>query len=151
MVRNTKFWAPLAALAALAPLVSADVEFTAPTAGATLDAGTTITVQWKESNTEPLITDLLTYQLFLCWGSNDVFVSSPTTRLDGLVSRCKTTDYVCRTALLNLRRREPKNTPIRETRRMAWSGSRWVVTRRTHSMSLYFPTLMNSWQLIGAC
>jgi hypothetical protein len=138
MVRNTKFWAPLAALAALAPLVSADVKFTIPKAGTVLDAGTTITVQWEESKTEPLITDLLTYQLFLCWGSNDVFVSSPTARLGGLVSSRKTTDYLRRTAHLNLPRREPKSTLRRGTRRMAWSASRRVVTRRTHSMSLYF-------------
>jgi hypothetical protein len=92
MVLNTKFWAPLVALTALAPLVSADVEFTLPKAGDLLDAGSTITVEWKESKTEPLLTDLLTYQLFLCWGGNDVFVSSLTARLDGLVLVRKTTD-----------------------------------------------------------
>ncbi|KAF2791635.1 beta-1,6-glucan boisynthesis protein-like protein [Melanomma pulvis-pyrius CBS 109.77] len=71
MVRNVKLWAPLAALAALAPLVSADVEFTAPKAGATFDGGTTITVQWQESKDTPLISALTTYQLFLCMGGND--------------------------------------------------------------------------------
>ena len=109
MVLNSKLWAPLAALAALAPLVSADVEFTAPKAGATLDAGTTITVQWQESKTEPLITDFLTYQLFLCWGGNDVFVSPLTARLDGLILSHKMTDYVCRSALLTFWW-EPKHT-----------------------------------------
>jgi len=75
MTCRTKLWAPFIALTALVPLVGADVEFTAPKAGSIFDGGTTITVQWQESNKEPLISELTTYQLFLCMGGNDVMVS----------------------------------------------------------------------------
>lgn len=63
--------------AAAAHLVLADVEFTSPSAGATLTGGSTISVKWKDSGTSPPISDLLTYQLFLCAGGNDAgsFVS----------------------------------------------------------------------------
>ncbi|KAF2705541.1 hypothetical protein K504DRAFT_353450, partial [Pleomassaria siparia CBS 279.74] len=61
----------LVALTALVPLVSADVEFTSPDAGAILEGGVAITVEWQESKDTPLITDLSTYQLFLCMGGND--------------------------------------------------------------------------------
>ncbi|ORX98111.1 beta-1,6-glucan boisynthesis protein-like protein [Clohesyomyces aquaticus] len=63
-------WAPLAFLAAVT-FVSADVEFTSPKAGATLTGGTAITVEWKDSGDSPAITDLTTYQLFLCAGGNE--------------------------------------------------------------------------------
>lgn len=62
---------PLAAVAALAPVVSAGIKFTKPAAGATLDAGTAIEVAWQEGGTGPKLTELLTYELFLCIGGND--------------------------------------------------------------------------------
>jgi len=58
-------------LAASAPFAFADVEFTTPAAGATLTAGGTIAVAWKDSGDAPSISDLSTYQLFLCAGGND--------------------------------------------------------------------------------
>ncbi|KAF2002264.1 hypothetical protein P154DRAFT_521089 [Amniculicola lignicola CBS 123094] len=66
-----RLWLPLTVFAALTSLVSADVEFTSPKAGATLTAGSTITVEWKESGDAPKIADLTTYQLFLCAGGNE--------------------------------------------------------------------------------
>jgi hypothetical protein len=61
---------PLAAFAALAPLASAGVSFTSPKAGAKLTAGSAISVKWAEGGTGPKLTDLLTYQLFLCAGGD---------------------------------------------------------------------------------
>lgn len=58
-------------LAAVAPHAFADVEFTTPSAGATEAGGQVLKVAWKESGTSPPISDLLTYQLFLCAGGND--------------------------------------------------------------------------------
>ena len=58
-------------LAAVAPYALADVEFTSPSAGATLQGGSTIKVAWKDSGTKPAISDLQGYQLFLCAGGND--------------------------------------------------------------------------------
>jgi hypothetical protein len=63
---------PLVALAALAPLVSAGVKFTNPAPGDKLKAGTAITVEWEEGGTGPKLTDLSTFQLFLCAGGDGV-------------------------------------------------------------------------------
>jgi len=71
MARTMKLWAPLVVLASLATLVTADVKFKSPKAGDTLTGGTTLEVEWEESNDKPLISDLTTYQLFLCAGGND--------------------------------------------------------------------------------
>lgn len=62
---------PLAALAALAPFVSAGISFVSPKAGATLTAGTSIDVKWEEGGTGPKLTELLSYELFLCAGGQD--------------------------------------------------------------------------------
>ena len=51
-------------------LISADVEFTAPAAGASIRGGSTFTVSWKDSGDAPSISDLTSYQLFLFSGSN---------------------------------------------------------------------------------
>lgn len=64
----------LALLAAFAPLGFADVEFTGPAAGDTITVGVqaaSITIKWKESGDAPPITDLLSYDLFLCAGGNE--------------------------------------------------------------------------------
>lgn len=61
---------PLVALAALVPYVSAGVEFTKPKAGAKLTAGSAIEVAWQEGGDGPELSDLLSYELFLCAGGN---------------------------------------------------------------------------------
>ncbi|KAL9131115.1 MAG: hypothetical protein Q9217_000877 [Psora testacea] len=58
-------------LAAVASCVLADVEFTSPSAGATVAGGKTLAVEWKDSGDKPPISQLTTYQLFLCAGGND--------------------------------------------------------------------------------
>ena len=58
-------------LAAAVPYTLADVEFTTPDAGGTVAGGSTLKVAWKDSGTGPKISDLQTYQLFLCAGGND--------------------------------------------------------------------------------
>lgn len=62
---------PLAALSAVVPYVSAGVEFTSPKAGAKLTAGTAIDVKWQEGGEGPKLTELLTYELFLCAGGSE--------------------------------------------------------------------------------
>ena len=58
-------------MASVAPYVFADVEFTSPAAGTTLKGGSTIQVAWKDSGSNPPISDLQGYQLFICAGGND--------------------------------------------------------------------------------
>lgn len=55
----------------IANLVLADVQFTAPAAGATLYSSQNILVVWKESGGGPPLDSLKTYQLVLCAGGND--------------------------------------------------------------------------------
>ena len=62
---------PLSTLILLASFVFADVEFTSPTSGATLPAGKTLSVQWKDSGDDPPLKTFTTYQLLLCAGGND--------------------------------------------------------------------------------
>jgi hypothetical protein len=57
-------------LATLIPFVLADVQFTSPKPGATLKAGGTITIEWKDSGDIPPLDSLLSYSLFLCAGGN---------------------------------------------------------------------------------
>lgn len=69
-------------LAALAPFVSAGIQFTSPAAGAKLTAGSAISVEWKEGGTGPKMTDLLTYELFLVAGGDadkDQYTVAPIT------------------------------------------------------------------------
>ena len=61
----------LALLAAVTPYAFADVEFTSPSAGASAVGGALLQIAWKESGTAPPITQLQSYQLFLCAGGND--------------------------------------------------------------------------------
>jgi hypothetical protein len=75
MVR-TMLWAPLALLAALAPFASADVEFVWPKAGERATGGNAVVVEWKDSGEKPPLSEFTTYQLFLCAGGNDEFVSA---------------------------------------------------------------------------
>ena len=66
-------WARIVALVVIvfASLALADVEFTEPAAGANITAGQ-IDVQWKESGTNPLISELTQYTLSLMVGGNDL-------------------------------------------------------------------------------
>ncbi|KAF2091626.1 hypothetical protein K490DRAFT_70429 [Saccharata proteae CBS 121410] len=59
----------LAYFLAFVPFALADVSFTSPAAGAPV-AGLTITTDWTDDGTSPLISDLKTYELFLCTGGN---------------------------------------------------------------------------------
>ena len=62
----------LVLLASMAPRPAvADIEFTAPAAGASLPGGSAVAVQWKDSGSAPAIADLASYQLMLCAGGND--------------------------------------------------------------------------------
>ena len=58
-------------LAAIAPYTFADVQFTSPSGGATQVGGQLLQIDWKESGTSPPISDLQSYQLFLCAGGNE--------------------------------------------------------------------------------
>lgn len=63
--------------AILLPFARADVEFTEPAAGDTVAGGGAVSVEWKDSGSAPSISDLKSYQLFICAGSNSNQVSSP--------------------------------------------------------------------------
>ncbi|KAL8927568.1 MAG: hypothetical protein Q9208_002375 [Pyrenodesmia sp. 3 TL-2023] len=58
-------------LATLSSFALADVQFTSPAAGATLQAGKPIKAEWKDSGDGTPLTDLKTYTLFLCAGGNE--------------------------------------------------------------------------------
>lgn len=68
---STMLFRLLALLAAVAPYAFADVEFTSPSAGAASVGGQLLQIAWKDSGTSPPISDLQSYQLFLCAGGND--------------------------------------------------------------------------------
>ena len=70
----------LTLLAAVASYVVADVKFTAPAAGSTI-TGTTLSMEWEESGSSPPITDLASYQVFLCAGGNTASDFIPLTTL----------------------------------------------------------------------
>jgi hypothetical protein len=63
--------APLVACAALITLARAGIEFTKPEADDTLTAGQAISVAWKDGGGGPPLSDLTTFELFLCAGGND--------------------------------------------------------------------------------
>lgn len=58
-------------LTAILPSVHADVKFTSPAGGETFPGGGSIKAAWTDSGAAPSISDLTTYQLFLCAGGND--------------------------------------------------------------------------------
>ena len=60
----------LTVLAALLSYALADIEFTSPDAGQSV-SGATIDIKWKDSGDEPKISELATYQMFLCAGGNE--------------------------------------------------------------------------------
>ncbi|KAI1609331.1 hypothetical protein EDD37DRAFT_612858 [Exophiala viscosa] len=55
--------------ACLLSFVLADVEVTGPEAGDTI-TGLKLSITWKDSGTSPALSDLASYQLFLCAGGN---------------------------------------------------------------------------------
>lgn len=61
----------LVLLASVAPYAFADVQFTSPSAGTSAAAGQLLQIAWKESGTAPPISELQSYQLFLCAGGNE--------------------------------------------------------------------------------
>jgi hypothetical protein len=65
---------------ALSSYVAADVKFTGPPAGATI-TGTTISISWEESGKSPPISELASYQIFLCAGGNTATDYIPLTTL----------------------------------------------------------------------
>lgn len=67
-------------LVALIPCVVADVKFTGPPAGSTI-TGTTISMKWEESGDSPPISELASYQIFLCAGGNTATDYIPLTTL----------------------------------------------------------------------
>jgi hypothetical protein len=67
--------------AALSTLVAADVKFTSPSAGQTLQGGSAITVSWTDSGNDPAISELTTYTIMLCAGGNDPGTYLPLTTL----------------------------------------------------------------------
>lgn len=69
--------------ASLISFANADVLFTSVTGGDSLTVGagpSPVTVEWTDSGSEPKITQLHSYVLDLCAGTNDNFVSSRLTR-----------------------------------------------------------------------
>lgn len=58
-------------LACTATRILADVKFTSPDAGGTEAGGAKVDVEWKDSGDDPKLSDLVSYQLFLCAGGND--------------------------------------------------------------------------------
>ena len=61
----------LTLLGVLGGVALGDIEFTNPTAGATLTGGFPVDVHWADSGDAPSIADLTSYQLLICAGSND--------------------------------------------------------------------------------
>lgn len=58
-------------------VVAADVLITYPAGGEVLSGLNEYTVTWTESNVIPLISDLDSYKIFLCAGTNENYVCPP--------------------------------------------------------------------------
>lgn len=61
----------LVLLTSAAPFAFADVKFTTPAPAAQLIAGSALSVGWIDSGSAPSVSDLASYQVFLCAGGND--------------------------------------------------------------------------------
>lgn len=61
----------LSLLTILITNVLADVEFTSPEGGATVEGGKTISMKWKDSGDDPPLDDLTSYSIFLMAGGNE--------------------------------------------------------------------------------
>lgn len=69
-IKDIMILRPFLLLAAcLLSFVRADVEVTGPEAGDTI-TGLKLSITWKDSGTAPALSDLASYQLFLCAGGN---------------------------------------------------------------------------------
>ncbi|PVI06292.1 beta-1,6-glucan boisynthesis protein-like protein [Periconia macrospinosa] len=67
--------APLAVFVALGGVANAGIQISKPASGFTAKAGSSLEVEWKEGGTGPAISELASYQVHLCAGGNDGFVS----------------------------------------------------------------------------
>lgn len=77
--------------ASLIPFTIADVKFTSVTGGDALTVGygpSPITVEWTESGNGPKLSELESYILDLCAGTNDNFVSTKNSRADSPEACC---------------------------------------------------------------
>ncbi|KAF1948465.1 beta-1,6-glucan boisynthesis protein-like protein [Byssothecium circinans] len=63
--------APLVLITALSSVVSAGIVFTKPEAGGKSAGGSALSVEWKEGGTGPALSELTSFVLDLCTGSND--------------------------------------------------------------------------------
>ncbi|KAA8894586.1 beta-1,6-glucan boisynthesis protein-like protein [Sphaerosporella brunnea] len=52
--------------------VAADIQITSPTASTKWTGGTTVQMMWKDDGNSPSLDQFSTFNVFLCWGSNDV-------------------------------------------------------------------------------
>lgn len=80
----------LALLLFTAPTAFADIKITSPKAGATLPTGS-LTVTWQESGTQPLISSLAGYTLYLMAGGNNAanFVSFYPSVDESVLTECQ--------------------------------------------------------------
>jgi hypothetical protein len=76
MRSSSLFTAALAAFSIIG-LATADVEITSPTSGTEWQGGTTVTMTWKDNGNSPSLSAFSTYNVYLCWGSNDTPVRNP--------------------------------------------------------------------------
>ncbi|KAF8540821.1 cell wall synthesis protein KRE9/KNH1-domain-containing protein [Trichophaea hybrida] len=56
----------------LLPLSLADVEITTPNANTKWAGGSTVEMKWKDNGGSPALDEFSTFNVYLCWGSNDV-------------------------------------------------------------------------------
>lgn len=91
----------LVLLTSAAPFAFADVKFTTPAPAAQLTAGSALSVGWIDSGSAPSVSDLASYQLFLCAGGNDgsSFVSSTLIRKHSLVDFAVQYNHSCSSCL----------------------------------------------------
>ena len=52
-------------------VTQADIQFTSPSAAVLLPVGVPFTISWIDTGISPLISQLSSYQLYLCAGGND--------------------------------------------------------------------------------
>ena len=136
-------------LAAAAPFAFADVSFTTPAPGASIAGGGTMTVEWKDSGSAPSISDLTSYQLFLCAGGNDAtsYVSS-SIALAHLWSLYRQVLMCERGFRSSWRLYQVKAFSARAIRRLEQYRRDWEPAKRMHSMLAHIRrNSVNSMQL----
>lgn len=58
------------------PLALANIEITTPNAETSWVGGSTVEMKWRDDLKDPSLDDFTTFNVYLCWGSNDVPVST---------------------------------------------------------------------------